>query len=159
MMTRRSCALALRVRVSFPAVVGLCSYVQKHDFEGVVSVIFDKAVNEPFFTPMYADLVLKIHHEVPPVPDTDTPEGTTGEAGSSGAAAAAATAAAPKMVNLRTLLLVQCQKEFERGTEAPVPVTTETGATLTAEQLEELQIKQKRKSNDKIRLLGFKSGE
>ena len=60
--------------------------------QGVISLIFDKAVLEPTFCPMYAQLCSDLNEKLPPFP-SDEPGG--------------------KEITFKRVLLNNCQEEFE----------------------------------------------
>ena len=69
--------------------------------------VFDKALIEPKFCELYADLCSELNKVLP---DFEDPEGRTDPKGN------------PLRVNFRKMLINKCQAEFEKGSEAKAAV-------------------------------------
>ena len=69
--------------------------------------VFDKALIEPKFCELYADLCYQLNSVLP---DFEDPEGRTDAKGN------------PARVNFRKMLINKCQAEFEKGSEAKAAV-------------------------------------
>ncbi|CAI5484375.1 unnamed protein product, partial [Closterium sp. Yama58-4] len=98
----------------------------------VISLIFDKAVDEPTFCPMYAELCDKLSHALPQFPG---PEGSD------------------KPVTFRRILLNTCQEEFEQALKLRQELKGLTKAEQ-AEEREDVQRKVKARTLGNIRLIG-----
>ncbi|KAI4378040.1 hypothetical protein MLD38_015581 [Melastoma candidum] len=101
--------------------------------DGLISQIFDKALMEPTFCEMYADLCRHLSQELPDFSDDD------------------------EKITFRRLLLNKCQEEFERGEreqEEADKVHEEGEAKLSEEGREEKRVKARRRMLGNIRLIG-----
>ncbi|CAI5458867.1 unnamed protein product [Closterium sp. Yama58-4] len=98
----------------------------------VISLIFDKAVDEPTFCPMYAELCDKLSHALPQFPG---PEGSD------------------KPVTFRRILLNTCQEEFEQALKLRQELKGLTKAEQ-AEEREDVQRRVKARTQGNIRLIG-----
>ncbi|OWM83693.1 hypothetical protein CDL15_Pgr004123 [Punica granatum] len=100
---------------------------------GLMSQIFDKALMEPTFCEMYADLCFHLSQDLPDFNEGD--EKTT----------------------FKRLLLNKCQEEFERGEreqEEANKIEEEGEVKQTEEEREEKRIKARRRMLGNIRLIG-----
>ncbi|CAI5973323.1 unnamed protein product [Closterium sp. NIES-64] len=88
--------------------------------QGVINLIFTKAVDEPTFCPMYAALCEKLSRALPEFPPSNGAgrgEGGAGEGGAEegGAGEGGAGAGGNEPISFRSVLLNTCQEEFERA--------------------------------------------
>ena len=117
----------------------------------LVTILFEKALDEAYFSGMYSDLCVKISTEVADLfEDTATPA-----VPSTPVAAAAAedgqpppTPAAKKKSLFRLILLNECQQAFQRGVQ---PVEADG---KSKEEVAELELVQKRRMLGNIRFIG-----
>jgi len=143
----------------------------------VVTIIFDKALSEQFFSSMYADLCVEVSKAVATIPEFE-PE--LAEANQAQAAADATAAPTPtgedgapvldeaaqaererqaklkqKKSPFRIMLLSKCQREFEEGL-APVAGRE----SMSEEDIVEAEMAQKRRFLGNIRFIGelYKKG-
>ncbi|KAI4364681.1 hypothetical protein MLD38_020738 [Melastoma candidum] len=101
--------------------------------KGLISQIFDKALMEPTFCEMYADLCRHLSQELPDLSDDN------------------------EKITFRRLLLNKCQEEFERGEreqEEADKVHDEGEAKLSEEGREEKRVKARRRMLGNIRFIG-----
>ncbi|KAI4378041.1 hypothetical protein MLD38_015582 [Melastoma candidum] len=101
--------------------------------KGLISQIFDKALMEPTFCEMYADLCRHLSQELPDFSDDN------------------------EKITFKRLLLNKCQEEFERGEreqEEADKVHEEGEAKLSEEGREEKRVKARRRMLGNIRLIG-----
>ncbi|KAI4364682.1 hypothetical protein MLD38_020739 [Melastoma candidum] len=101
--------------------------------KGLISQIFDKALMEPTFCEMYADLCRHLSQELPDFSDDN------------------------EKITFRRLLLNKCQEEFERGEreqEEANKVHDEGEAKLSEEGREEKRVKARRRMLGNIRFIG-----
>ncbi|CAI6002750.1 unnamed protein product [Closterium sp. NIES-64] len=97
--------------------------------QGVINLIFTKAVDEPTFCPMYAALCEKLSRALPEFPPSNGAgrgEGGAGEGGAEegGAGEGGAGAGGNEPISFRSVLLNTCQEEFERAVKLRIQVIT-----------------------------------
>lgn len=97
-----------------------------------ITLVFEKAVSEPTFTFLYADLCLRLSKELPEFPP---PAGET------------------KPIAFRKVLLNTCHDEFEAAREARLSLKKRTEAGLSGEEAEEAERKVKMRTMGTVRLI------
>jgi hypothetical protein len=117
----------------------------------IVVLIFDKALDETFFSAMYSDFCLKVSENVKEFEEEANKASNNNPAESNSAAELAnpqPAAAKSKKSLFKTILLNKCQEEFERGVEAM------DATNKSSDELADLQFAQKRRMLGNIKFIG-----
>mmetsp|Transcript_13925 Transcript_13925/g.16778 ORF Transcript_13925/g.16778 Transcript_13925/m.16778 type:complete len:782 (+) Transcript_13925:82-2427(+) len=101
--------------------------------QGVISLVFDKAVAEPGFCTTYAKLCVRLSKALPEFPAM---EGET------------------KPMTFRRILLNTCQEEFEGAAQQRADTVAQMTSDMTEEETEQMMRKVKLRTLGNIRLIG-----
>ena len=113
--------------------------------KGVILLIFEKALDEPKYSSMYAQLCRRLSEEAP---NFEPPSSTTNSASTGNGTSSAP----PSISTFRQLLLAKCRVEFENRSAAQEVFESRDGS-LTADEEEQRQAA-KRKMLGNIKFIG-----